>query len=149
MPARQVWQAMNNNGFFYKMILQGRLNGKQKYRMKRLLDMMYSPKELANEIGISTDMIYRGYIPLGCPHERNNLNYILINGKQFLEWYEHAYKKIHLGKDETFCLTCKKGVKIVNQKQMQNKDLVYLLSACPICGRKLTKIIASKGRGSR
>lgn len=128
------------------MILQGRLNGKQKYKMKLLLDMIYSPKELAYQIGVSTDLIYRVYIPLGCPHQRNHQNYILINGKHFSEWYQHTYTKIQLAKDETFCKTCKKGVKIFNSKQMQKKDLVYLLSVCPNCGRKLTKIITSKGR---
>lgn len=128
------------------IILKGRLNGKQKYKVKRLLDMMYSPKELADEIGISTDLIYRGYLPLGCPHERNAKNYISINGRAFLHWYEKTYAKLSLAKDESFCKTCKKAVKIVQPEQVRKQDLVYLLSVCPVCGRKLTKIIASKGR---
>jgi len=128
------------------IILKGRLNGKQKYKAKRLLDMMYSPKELADEIGVSTDLIYRGYIPLGCPHERDAKNYISINGSAFLKWYEKTYTKLPIAKDETFCKTCKKAVKIVEPKQAQKKDLVYLLSICPVCGRKLTKIVTSKGR---
>jgi hypothetical protein len=129
-----------------EIILKGRLNGRQKYKVKRLLDMLYSPKELANEIGISTDLIYRGYLPLGCPHDRNDKKYIFINGKRFAEWYQNTYIKINLAHDETFCKTCKTGVKISQPKQVQKKDLFYLLSVCPICGRKLTKIITSKGR---
>lgn len=128
------------------IILKGRLNGNQRYKAKRLLDMMYSPKELAEEIGVSLDLIYRGYLPLGCPHERGGNNYISINGKAFLNWYENTYVKISLAEDETFCKTCKEAVKIVMPEQVQKKDLVYLLSVCPVCGRKLTKIITSKGR---
>lgn len=128
------------------IILKGRLNGVQRYKAKRLLDMMYSPKELADEIGVSTDLIYRGYIPLGCPHERSGNNYIFINGKAFLNWYESTYVKLSLAEDETFCKTCKEAVKLVKPEQVQKKDLVYLLSICPVCGRKLTKIVTSKGR---
>lgn len=128
------------------IILKGRLNGNQRYKAKRLLDMMYSPKELAEEIGVSLDLIYRGYLPLGCPHERGRNNYISINGKAFLNWYENTYAKLSLAEDETFCKTCKEAVKIVKPEQVQKKDLVYLLSVCPVCGRKLTKIITSKGR---
>ncbi|MCB9112305.1 MAG: hypothetical protein H6634_13760 [Anaerolineales bacterium] len=128
------------------IILKGRLNGRQRYKAKRLFDMMYSPKELADEIGISTDVIYRGYLPLGCPHERNNKNYVSINGRAFLNWYEKTYAKLTLADDETFCKTCKKAVKIIDPEQKQKQDLVYLLSVCPVCGRKLTKIISSKGR---
>ncbi len=53
------------------IILQGRLDGRQRNRLKRLLDMMYSPKELSEEIGVNKEQIYRVYVPLGCPHERD------------------------------------------------------------------------------
>lgn len=122
-------------------ILRGRLNGKQRNKLKGLFDTMYSPRELAEEVGFHIDRIYAVYVPMGCPHERDKKNHILINGEAFAEWYSRVYTKTKLAQDETFCLTCKKGVAIIQPEEHQKGDTVYLLSVCPVCGRKLTKII--------
>lgn len=127
-------------------ILKGRLDGKQKNKLKSLFDMMYSPRELAGEIGFSIDRVYEVYIPLGCPHERDKQKHISINGKAFSEWYLRVYPKIKLAEDETFCLTCKKGVKIIKPTKTTSNYITYLLSFCPVCGRKLTKIIEKARR---
>ena len=74
-------------------IFKGRLDGKQRNRLKSLFDMMYSPKELADEIGMEVNQVYMVYISLGCPSERDNKNHILINGKAFAEWYGVVYAK--------------------------------------------------------
>lgn len=132
-----------------KIILQGRLNGKQRTKMQALFDMFYTPKELAAEVGFHVDQIYQVYVPLGCPSERDEKNHILINGKAFANWYGKQYPKLKLAQDETFCKTCKTGVKIYQAQEKQSGDLVYLLSVCPVCGRGLTKIITSKGQGAR
>ncbi len=129
-----------------EIILKGRLDGKQRNKMQALFDMLYTPKELAHEIGFHVDQIYQVYVPLGCPHERNEKNYIQINGKTFAGWYGTVYAKNPLAHDETFCKTCKKAVKIFQAQEKKSADLVYLLSVCPVCGRGLTKIITSKGR---
>ena len=127
-------------------ILKGRLDGKQRNKLKGLFDMLYSPRELAEEVGFHIDQVYNVYVPLGCPHQRDGNNHILINGEAFAEWYTKIYTKIKLAQDETFCLTCKKGVKIINPQEQTKNDLVYILSVCPVCGRKLTKIIERKRR---
>ena len=111
--------------------------------------MLYTPKELAAEVGFHIDQIYQVYVPLGCPSERDEKNHILINGKAFADWYGVFYAKVPLAQDETFCKTCKQGVKIYQAQEKRSGDLVYLLSVCPVCGRRLTKIIASKGHGAR
>lgn len=127
-------------------LLKGRLDGKQRNKLKGLFDMMYSPRELAEEVGFHIDQVYAVYIPMGCPHQRDTNNHILINGEAFAGWYSKVYTKIKLAHDETFCLTCKKGVKIVKPQEQTKNDLVYILSVCPVCGRKLTKIIERKRR---
>lgn len=124
-----------------EIILKGRLNGIQRNRLKGLFDMMYSARELADEIGIHIDQIYNVYVPLGCPEDRDGRKHILINGKAFAEWYCKVYVKIRLMPDETFCKTCKKGVKIYKPKKRTKGKLVYILSVCKTCGRNLTKII--------
>lgn len=126
------------------MILQGRLNGKQHNRLKRLLDMMYKPSELAEEIGIDVNQVYRVYLDMGCPHERDRRKHYWINGKAFYEWYDNTYKKLKLMPGEAYCKTCNKAVKMVNPVQKQKGGLIYDLSNCPHCNRKLTRIITQK-----
>jgi hypothetical protein len=133
-----------------EIILAGRLDGKQRNRLKRLLDMEYKPSELATELGINKDQIYLVYIPFGCPHKRDSKRYIQINGKEFQEWYISKYQKAKLKENETFCKTCRKPVKIIGGKITNRKNISYILSVCPNCGRKLSKIIDfKKGRNDQ
>lgn len=109
--------------------------------------MLYSPGELAEEIGMNKNQIYMVYIPLGCPHERDAHKRISINGRAFRDWYKQLYKKALVSKGETFCKTCRKAVEIVDGKQQVKGTITYILSNCPVCGRKLTKIVdCSRGR---
>jgi len=73
-----------------EMHLKGRLNGSQRMRLIKLLDMLYKPSELAEEVGFTRRQVYRVYIPSGCPHTRDEKRYIWINGKAFREWYEET-----------------------------------------------------------
>jgi hypothetical protein len=123
------------------VLLRGRLDGRQRNRLKSLFDMLYSPRELAEEIGINKDQVYMVYMPFGCPNKRDERNHILINGKEFADWYTRVYKKIHLRLNETFCKTCQKPVKFFQPKKTSKGQLIYILSNCPNCGRKLTRII--------
>ena len=128
-----------------EIILKGRLDGTQRNRLKSLFDMMYSARELAEEIGINKDQVYMVYVPLGCPSERDKTNHLFINGKAFAEWYIKVYVKIRLKENETFCMTCQKGVEIIKPRKKKKENLVYVLSDCPVCGRSnLTKIISEK-----
>lgn len=71
--------------------MRGRLKGFQRMRLRKLLDMMYLPSELAEEIGFHVQQVYRVYVPLGCPHDRDAKNHLWINGKAFAEWYGEKY----------------------------------------------------------
>ena len=123
------------------MILQGRLKGREHNRLKRLMDMMYKPSELANEIGITVNQVYRVYLTMGCPHEMDSLNHYWINGKSFVEWYEKTYQKLTLKDGEAYCKTCNKAVLMVNSETKQTGDTVYQLGYCPVCNRKISRII--------
>ena len=124
-----------------EIILSGRLNGKQHNRLKRLFDMDYKPSELADRIGIDKNQIYRVYMLVGCPYEREKSGRLWINGKAFRVWYQEAYKKRELAEDEAFCLTCKKEVKMVNPVQRKKKGVLYWRCECQTCGRVLARII--------
>lgn len=123
------------------VIIRGRLNGRQRNLLKGLFNFYYTPSELAEEVGFSKDQIYRVYVPLGCPHKRDQRNHILINGIEFKKWYLETYKKEKLQENQVFCLTCKKAVEIKNPERKQKKGILYDICSCPNCGRKLAKII--------
>ena len=78
---------------YNEILLKGRLNGSQRNKVKRLLNMLYTPRELSEEIGVSKQQIYRVYIPLGCPHSKDHIGHILINGRDFRAWVIDLYKK--------------------------------------------------------
>ena len=68
-------------------------------------------------------------------------------GKHLKSGALQIYKKVELAKDETFCLTCRHAVKIINPERRKEGRLVYDVSICPECGRKLAKIIDKEKRG--
>lgn len=123
-----------------KEIFQGRLNGRQRNKLKGLFDMEYRPSELADELGIRRNQIYTVYLPLGCPNERDQWNHILINGKDFKKWYLEKYQKTKVANDETFCRTCQIAVRIENGLELRKGGLTYVISHCPKCGRVISKI---------
>ncbi len=129
---------MENSG---EIILKGRLNLNQKNRLAKLLDMMYSPSELANEIGFCKRQIYRVYVPLGCPHKKDDRGYLWINGILFRSWVKEIYKKQKLNQNEAFCLTCKKAVAMIGKEKKQDDLLLYYQCKCQNCGRVITRII--------
>ncbi len=130
-----------------EVLLRGRLNGQQRNRLIMLLDMMYSPSELAKEVGFTVRQVYRVYIPVGCPHERDDKGHLWINGKEFRNWAKEVYKIRKLARNEAFCLTCKKPVKVIKPIEKKVGTLTYWLCDCPICGRKLNRFIKREKRG--
>jgi hypothetical protein len=124
-----------------EILLSGRLDGMQRNKLKRLLDMFYTPRELAEEIGVNVDRVYMVYVPGGCPHERDEQRHIWINGKSFRRWFEETYAKRDLKTGEAFCKTCKHAVMMVNPIRKQKDQLIYGVCKCPKCGRGLVRII--------
>ena len=123
---------------------QGRLNGSQRNKVKSLLNMIYTPKELAEEIGINQEQVYRVYVPAGCPLKKDLRGRISINGKEFKKWYEENYQKRSLEKDQAYCVSCKKVVAVVSPERVQKGNLIYNVSICPGCGNKVVRIIDAK-----
>jgi hypothetical protein len=123
------------------ILLKGRLNGSQKNRLARLLDMMYTPSELAKEIGFTVRQVYRVYIPAGCPNIKDQNKHIWINGQSFREWVKKVYQKPEIGQNEAFCMSCKKAVKMIEPERNQEGRLFYYVCKCPDCGRILSRII--------
>lgn len=125
-------------------IHQGRMNGSQRNKVKSLFNMLYTPKELSEEIGISLDQIYRAYIPIGCPHSKDRRGRILINGIEFKVWYEETYKKRTLDKNQAYCVSCKYVIEMINPEQKRIGNIIYYLATCPNCGKSTARFIDCK-----
>ncbi len=121
--------------------LRGRLDGRKRNRLKRLLNMLYTPREISDEVGFSLEQVYRVYIPLGCPHERDSRRHIWINGREFRSWYQDIYSKIKLEVGEAFCLTCRRPVEMVDIERHRKNGVVYDECVCQVCGRRIAKIV--------
>jgi hypothetical protein len=124
-----------------EILLRGRLDGKQRLRLEKLLDMLYKPSELAEQVGFNRRQVYRVYIHVGCPHVRDDRKHLWINGEDFRKWYEATYPRLTLAGDEGFCLSCKKPVKLEKARKKKSGDLIYWIGFCQICGRKISRII--------
>ena len=125
-------------------LLQGLLKGNQRRKLSRLLDMLYTPLELAEELGITRRQVYRVYVPLGCPYERDETGHVFINGHVFHNWYRTTYKKLKLSEDEAYCLACKGAVRLIKPVEKQKGNYHFVSATCPICGKKLSKAISNR-----
>jgi hypothetical protein len=124
-----------------EMLLRGRLGGRQRLRLEKLLDMLYKPSELAEEVGFNRRQVYRVYMHFGCPFVRDEIKHLWINGKEFRAWYEATYPRVTLKENEGFCLTCKKPVKLERPIKQKSDTLLYWVGYCPKCGRRIPRII--------
>ena len=112
--------------------------------LQRLRNVAYTPAELAKVLDINRRQIYRVYRHRGMPCKIDATGHISINGVEFREWYLDTFmKRIELGPDQTYCKTCRRGVEIVSPQICDKNGVTFLISRCPICGRKLSRIITS------
>jgi ribosomal protein S27AE len=122
---------------------RGRLKKHQRQRLARLRNKLYTPADIAREIGIQRRQIYRVYRHLGMPCKVNENGRILINGVQFRNWYRITYAKVEMMPNQTFCKTCFEPVEIVDPQIVEKNGIVFKKSKCPSCGRTLSRIIAN------
>jgi len=133
-----------NHSTYMRPLLRGRLHGNQLRNLSALLDMLYTPSEIAETIGITRRQVYRVYLPMGCPSAKDETGHVFIHGKSFRSWYEETYRKEKLKADEVYCLSCKYVVNLVDPVEMTKGRYRYWLAACPNCGKNLSKAITNR-----
>lgn len=122
-------------------------------RLSRLLNMRYKPSELAQEIGVNVDTVYRTYMHAGCPFERDKRNQIWIIGTEFAEWARAitAQSKRKPGQTlpegQAWCLRCRGAVDILNPKVKSiNRYLDLVQGTCAACGAKVNRARGKEGK---
>lgn len=113
-------------------------------RLGRILNMMYKPPELAEEIGVTPDTIYRSYIPAGLPFIRE-YHSVWIHGPSFVQWARDivsTQRKAHPGLPDgyAYCLKCNQAVEMINPRIVYTNLYIHIYqSDCPTCERHINR----------
>ena len=116
-------------------------------KLGRLLDMLYKPAEIAEEIGVTQDTIYRSYLPAGLPHIRDETGHVWIHGPAFIAWAHQTIskkknKRTGLPDDHAWCMKCNQPVEMIRPRAVyQNRYVQILQSACPVCKCKVNRAV--------
>lgn len=119
-------------------------------KLGRFMDMMYKPSEIAEEIGVNIDTVYRTYLPAGCPYVEDERGRYWIHGPAFVAWARETIskKKIRrhpLAEDQAWCMKCNRPVEMKRPRPVyQNKYLTIVQSACPHCKTKVNRAMKNR-----
>jgi hypothetical protein len=120
-------------------------------KLGRLLDMLYRPSEIAEEIGVTTDTVCRSYLPAGLPHSRDAKGRIWIHGPAFVAWARETIcqkksKRQGLPAEHAWCMKCNQPVALIDPiTKAVNRYLEILQALCPQCGKKVNRARARSG----
>lgn len=116
-------------------------------RLSRLLNMMYRPSEIAEEIGVNTETVYRSYLPGGCPFEQDKAGNYWIHGLSFVAWVrsvKHRSQIASLADGEGFCLKCQRAVEMTKPRlKHKSRYTAIFQGRCPVCGGKVNRAYAA------
>lgn len=119
-------------------------------QLGRLLDMLYKPSEIAEELGVSQDTVYRSYLPAGLPHSRDAQGRVWIHGPAFVAWAmettaQRKNRRKGLPDDHAWCMRCNQPV-LMNRPIVKpiNRYLEILQAPCPQCGVKVNRARARR-----
>jgi hypothetical protein len=124
-------------------------------KLGRILDMLYKPSEIAEEIGVAQDTVYRSYLPAGLPHMRDDQDNIWIHGPAFVEWAKQTIalkksKRAGLPDGHAWCMKCNIPVQLINPKiKIINRYLELLQAPCPRCGKTTNRARARTGEKAK
>jgi hypothetical protein len=118
-------------------------------KLGRLLDMLYKPSEIAEEIGVTNDTIYRCYLPAGLPHLRDEQGRIWIYGPAFVSWAKETIAKKQsqragLPDGYAWCMKCNQAVPLINPKVKAINRYIELLQSKCLCGTTINRARAHK-----
>ena len=114
-----------------------------KLRASGLLDMLYTPAELAEDLGIEKRAVYERLIPAGLPHTKDGDGRVWIHGPEAARWILESGRvgKVPLAENEVYCMRCQRAVPLIDPKRIRSKaiNVSFLKSTCPVCGAAVYK----------
>ena len=113
----------------------------QRLRANGLLDMLYTPAELADELGIDQRDVYYRLMPAGLPHTKDSTGHIWLHGPRVAQWVRELGKAHQraLGDNEAYCLRCRQIVALTKTKRVRQGKFLVLQATCPQCGATVNR----------
>jgi hypothetical protein len=109
-------------------------------RANTLLDMLYSPTDLAEELDINVRAVYETLIPAGLPYNKDAAGHLWLHGPEVAHWVlTLKSKRLEMRGNEVYCLKCRKVVPLVKPRRVTEGQLTILKATCPHCGAKVNK----------
>jgi phage FluMu protein Com len=123
-------------------------------KVSRLLNMLYKPAEIAKELEITVDTIYRSYLPSGAPCMKDSKGNVWIHGEAFARW-ARTYLDIRpqMGRarvtkekmqdNQVYCLHCNEVVvpEILRTGRPNGRGVANMQGKCPQCGKRVNRFI--------
>jgi hypothetical protein len=107
--------------------------------------MEYRPSEIADELGVTTDTIYRGWVPAGCPHRRDETGHIWIVGTELAAWLRSFQReRLRLADGEAYCFRCQAAVGM--QGPLTRRvcgPAVLVRGTCAQCGVDVARLVSA------
>lgn len=121
--------------------IRPRLGKEARAKAVGLLDMLYTPTELAEELGLNPAMLYHQLIPAGLPHSKDSAGHIWIHGAAVSQWLIDFGKSRRqpLSADEAYCLRCRQAVTMINPRRTNSGRVTLLKATCPACGATVNR----------
>jgi hypothetical protein len=118
-------------------------------KVRRLLDMMYKPSEIAEELEITTDTIYRSYLPAGAPCQKDSKGQVWIHGLSFANWarafvMSNARRKgTKMEDNQVYCMRCNQVVQpeSLRMGRPNGHGVANVSGKCPNCGSRVNRFL--------
>lgn len=121
-------------------------------KTRRLLDMMYKPAEIAEELDIVVDTIHRSYLPAGAPCEKDTKGRVWIHGESFARWArvylsaQAVARHVEMQDDQAWCCHCNQAVQLqdFHTSRPNGHGVANRHGKCPACGGKVNRFIKAE-----
>ncbi len=123
------------------------LSKRSKVLAKELLDMLYTPQEIADELLIDQRRIY-DLLPAGMPHTRDENGRIWLHGLTVAAWIKTIDQRyvVHVPAGHAYCVHCKAAVKLVHAIRTPHGKVDLLQAKCPECGSRINRFVRKETR---
>ncbi len=124
------------------------LSKRAKTRAEGLLDMLYTPQELAEELLIDRQKVYSDLLPAGMPHTQDESGLVWLHGLTVAAWIKTIDQRyeVHVPEGHTYCVHCKAAVKLVRATRMPHGKVDLLQAECPQCGSRINRFVRRERR---
>ena len=121
------------------------LSREARVRASALLDMLYTPSELAEELCLDVRHVYKTLIPAGLPHTRDDTGHLWLHGPEVARWLSGLKSSRRpLAPNEAYCMKCRDTVTMVNPKRVKTATFILLKATCPKCQSKINRGLKSR-----